>query len=345
MNVVAVFNQKGGVGKTTISVNLAVTLASMGYKTVFIDMDFQGDGTRQLWHGETPNLTVYDLLARRCCAEEAAVESGFPNLSVVASSRKLSLIEAGSDTAGWRQTELKDNGFSRSQVDFLIIDCPPSLGRLAANALTAANFLIVPVTPTAFAIEGMKRTLDIYQAVRAGLNPDLRHYRICLSMMDDKPVSRVLAAEIVSAQGEHLLPTKVPFDSDLNKAATYKTPAVLYNPESDFSNSLASLAVDMIGTLGLELSDSAIEGMRERIGTKHQELATNSKGIAEFNVETAKPLASAKEPPAPLRRNGHATNGHANGHAEPRSIGSRFKPFVVGSIIGAAFGFFAGAHM
>src|SRR5262249_60548333 len=97
MHVIAVFNQKGGVGKTTISVNLAVVLAGMGYKTVFIDMDFQGDGTRQLWHGEQPILTVYDLLARRCCAEEAAVDTGFPNLSVVATSLKLSLIEARRD--------------------------------------------------------------------------------------------------------------------------------------------------------------------------------------------------------------------------------------------------------
>ncbi|MCW5770795.1 MAG: ParA family protein [Rhodospirillaceae bacterium] len=336
MNVVAVFNQKGGVGKTTISVNLAVTLASMGYKTVFIDMDFQGDGTRQLWHGAPPNLTVYDLLARRCCAEEAAVETGFANLSVVASSRKLSLIEAGSDTAGWRQTELKDNGFTRSQVDFVVIDCPPSLGRLAANALTAANFLIVPVTPTAFAIEGMRRTLDIYQAVRAGLNPDLRHYRICLSMMDDKPVSRVLAAEIVSAQGEHLMPTKVPFDADVNKAATYKTPTVLYNPESDFSAALASLAVDMIGTLGIDLSDAAIEHMRKTIDAKHQELAPGFKGIAELNVETARPVP-ALVPPAATHMNGHAKEA-----TTPRS---RFKPFVVGSLIGAALGFFAGAHM
>lgn len=338
MNVVAVFNQKGGVGKTTISVNLAVTLASMGYKTVFIDMDFQGDGTRQLWHGEQPNLTVYDLLARRCCAEEAAVETGIANLSVVASSRKLSLIEAGSDTAGWRQTEIKENGFTRSQVDFVVIDCPPSLGRLAANALTAANFLIVPVTPTAFAIEGMRRTLDIYQAVRAGLNPDLRHYRICLSMMDDKPVSQVLAAEIVAAQGEHLMATKVPFDSDVNKAATYKTPTVLYNPATDFSVALGSLALDMIGTLGIELSDRAIEIMRASIDAKHQELATGFKGIAEMNVGEAKPQAGAK--PA-------AANGHMNGHhAETAPAArSRFKPFVVGSLIGAALGFFAGAHM
>lgn len=341
MNVVAVFNQKGGVGKTTISVNLAVMLAGLGYRTVFIDLDFQGDGTSQLWRGDGPDLTVYDLLARRCCAEEAAVAADFPNLSVVASSRKLSLIEAGADAAGWRQTELKANGFTRSPPDFLLVDCPPALGRLAANALTAANFLIVPVTPTSFAIEGMKRTLEIHSAVRAGLNPDLRHYRVCLSMVDDKPVSRLLAAEIVSAQGASLFKTGVPFDSDVHKAATYKTPAVLYNPDSNFTTSLAALAVDVIETLGLELADNAVEVMRERLYAKHHALAANFKDIAELNVECAERLAaSAPSVPGP---NGGAINGSA--HKRPRPIASRLKPFLVGSIIGAAVGFFAGAHM
>ncbi len=344
MNVIAVFNQKGGVGKTTISVNLAVTLASIGYRTVFIDMDFQGDGTRQLWHGEHPKLTVYDLLARRCCAEEAAVATGFPNLSVVASSRKLSLIEAGADMAGGRQTELKENGFTRSRVDFLVLDCPPSLGRLAANALNAADFLIVPVTPTVYAIEGMKRTLEIYRAVRGGLNPALRHYRICLSMMDDKVLSRVLAAEIVTSQGENLLPTRIPLDADVNKAATYKMPALVYNPESDFAKSLGSLAIETVGTLGFALPENSLESMRERISAKHQELASTFRGIAERNVESATPPGSAKE--LPPRINGHAVNGRdANGHGKRRPLGTRVQPFVVGSILGAAVGFLTGAQM
>jgi len=341
MNVVAVYNQKGGVGKTTISVNLALTLASMGYKTVFMDLDLQGDGTRQLWQRkEDPPITIYDLLSRRCCAEEAALETGFPNLAVIASSRKLSLIESGTDTAGWRQTELKDNGFTRGKIDFLIIDCPPSLGRLTANAVTAANFLVVPVTPTPFAIEGMKRTLDIYQAVRTGLNPDLRHYRVCLSMMDEKPVSRALGDEITTAQGENILPTQVPFDSDVNKAATYKTPAVLYNPESEFAKALASLAVDMTRTLGLQLSESALEGMRAQISTKHKELAPGFKGIATLNVEKARPLASAL-----ARSNGHAANGVQPPAAPQSSLAARYlTPFAMGSLIGAAVGFFAGAY-
>jgi cellulose biosynthesis protein BcsQ len=178
MNVVAVFNQKGGVGKTTLAVNLAVALAGLNYKTVFIDMDFQSDGTRQLWHGAYPPLTVYDLLARRCGPEEAALETDVPNLSVIASSPRLSLVDAGDDPTGAYQTELRDNAFPRGKVDFVIVDCPPSLGRLTANALSAANFLLLPVTPSAFAMEGMKRTLGIVQSVRAGLNPELRDYRV-----------------------------------------------------------------------------------------------------------------------------------------------------------------------
>jgi chromosome partitioning protein len=341
MNVIAVFNQKGGVGKTTISVNLAVALASIGYETVFIDMDFQGDGTRQLWHGDSPRLTVYDLLARRCCAEEAAVPTGFPHLSVVASSRKLSLIEAGADMAGGRQTELKENGFTRGQVDFLVLDCPPSLGRLAANALNAADILLVPVTPTPYAIEGMKRTLDIYKAVRDGLNPNLRRYHVCLSMMDDKALSRALADEIVAAQGGQMLPTRIPLDPDVNKAATYRMPALLYNPNSGFAQSAGSLALELVETLGAALPDSAIQHMRERIGAKHRELAATFREVAERNADIAAPLPTTSEPPPPAHHNSHA----ANGQRSDRALGTRVQPFVVGSILGAAFGFLTGAQM
>jgi chromosome partitioning protein len=341
MNVIAVFNQKGGVGKTTISVNLAVALASIGYETVFIDMDFQGDGTRQLWHEDSPKLTVYDLLARRCCAEEAAVPTGIPHLSVVASSRKLSLIEAGADMAGGRQTELKANGFTRGQIDFVVLDCPPSLGRLAANALNAADVLLVPVTPTPYAIEGMKRTLDIYKAVRDGLNPNLRRYHICLSMMDDKALSRMLADEIAAAQKGHLLPTRIPLDADVNKAATYRMPAMLYNPQSGFAQAAGSLALDLIETLGGALPDGAAQGMRERIGAKHRELAATFRNVAERNVEIATPVVPANEAPPPAHHNGHA----ADGQRSVRALGARVQPFVVGSILGAAVGFLTGAQM
>ena len=334
MNVIAVFNQKGGVGKTTISVNLAVALASMGYKTVFIDMDFQSDGTRQLWHGAAPKLTVYDLLAHQCCAEEAALETDIPNLSIVAASPRLSLIDAGEDRAGAHQTELRDNGFSRGQVDFVIIDCPPSLGRLTANALSAANYLLLPVTPSSFAMEGMKRTLGIVQSVRAGLNPDLRDYRVCLSMMDDTPVSRALASDIAAVHGERLLPTRAAFDRDVNKAAIYKTPALLFNPESLFSRSLMGIAADVVGALGLELAPDAVEGMRARIKAKHEELTARFKGVAAFNVAgEALPAMNGAAAPAD-RGNGAAQSG-----------ASRVALFFVGNLIGAALGYLAGTHL
>ncbi len=331
MNVVAVFNQKGGVGKTTLAVNLAVALAGLDYKTVFIDMDFQSDGTRQLWHGAYPGLTVYDVLAHRCCAEEAAVETELPNLSIIAASPRLSLVDAGEDPTGAYQTELRDNGFSRAPVDFVIIDCPPSLGRLTANALSAANLLLLPVTPSAFAMEGMKRTLGIVQSVRAGLNPDLRDYRVCLSMMDGTPVSRAIAADIAAAHGERVLPTRAAFDRDVNKAAIYKTPAVLFNPQSPFARSVTAIAAELCEALGLKPGSDAVESMRARIGAKHEELRTRFKGMAVVNAAVA-PLPAVA-----------AAAKAAEREARPRLAAGSFSSFVVGSLIGAAFGFFARA--
>jgi chromosome partitioning protein len=326
MNVVAVFNQKGGVGKTTLSVNLAVALASLNFKTVFIDMDFQSDGTRQLWHGDYPKLTVYDLLARQCCAEEAALETGIPNLSIIASSPRLSLVDAGQDPAGGYQTELRDNGFSRAEVDFVIIDCPPSLGRLTANALNAANLLLLPVTPSPFAIEAMKRTLGIVRSVRAGLNPDLSDYRACLSMMDATPVSRAIATDIVAAHGDRVLASRAVFDRDVNKAAIYKTPAVLFNPQSPFARSVTAMAADLCAALGRELAPDAIESMRAHIGALHEQLKTRFKDMAAFSAAGAGSPAADHEP-------------------RKRFGAGRLSSFAIGSLLGAALGYFVGAQL
>jgi chromosome partitioning protein len=320
MTVAAVFNQKGGVGKTTLAVNLSVALASLNYKTVFIDMDFQSDGTRQLWHGADPKLTVYDVLAQRCSAEEAARETEIPNLSVIASSPRLSLVDAGDDRVGAYQTELRDNGFPRAKVDFVVIDCPPSLGRLTANALAAANMLLLPVTPSAFATEGMKRTLGIVESVRAGLNPDLRDYRVCLSMMDQTPVSRAIAADIAGAQGDRVLRNHVAFDREVNKAALHKTPALLFNPESRFSQSLTAMAAEVAEALGTKLAPEALAGLRTGIAGLHEKLAARLDGIADMR-------------PAPADR-----------AAPSRARAGRLSWFVIGSALGAALGFVAGAY-
>jgi chromosome partitioning protein len=333
MTVAAVFNQKGGVGKTTLAVNLSVALASLNYKTVFIDMDFQSDGTRQLWHGDHPNLTVYDVLAHRCCAEEAALETEIPNLSIIASSPQLSLVDAGDDRVGAYQTELRDNGFSRAQVDFVIIDCPPSLGRLTANALIAANLLLLPVTPSAFAMEGMKRTLGIVESVRAGLNPDLRDYRVCLSMMDQTPVSRTIAADIAGAHGDRVLRTHAAFDRDVNKAAIYKTPALLFNPESRFARSVTAMAAEFAEALGANLAPDAMATLRARIGAMHDELATRFKAMAATNARGAGSAAAA---------DAAITADH---DSRSRAGAGRVSSFIVGSAIGAALGFFARAHL
>ncbi len=327
MKVAAVFNQKGGVGKTTIAVNLSVALACLGHKTIFVDLDFQSDGTRQLWHGEFPALTAYDVLAQRCDAEEAALETEIPNLSVIASSPRLSLVDAGDDRVGAYQTELRDNGFAHASADFVVIDCPPSLGRLTANALNAANLLLLPVTPSAFAMEGMKRTLGIVESVRLGLNPELKDYRVCLSMMDQTPVSRAIAADIAGAHGDRVLPAHVAFDRDVNKAALCQTPALVFNPASRFARSFAPMAAAFAAALDSGRAPGGEADLHAQLARMHETLAPRFKAMAGG--------ASA----------GGAAEPAADADPQPRGRARIVSSFAIGSAIGAALGFFAGAHL
>jgi hypothetical protein len=186
----------------------------------------------------------------------------------------------------------------------------------------------LPVTPSAFAIEGMKRTLGIVQSVRQGLNPELRDYRVCLSMMDGTPVSRAIANDIVAAQGDNVLASRAQFDRDVNKAALCRTPAVLFNPEAPFARSVTAMAADLCKALGFEQSPAALEAMGTQLATLHEQRKPRFKDMAKSSGALA---ANAASLDAQERR--------------PRLAGGRLSSFAIGGVIGAACGFFAKAYL
>src|SRR4051812_13878966 len=180
----AVYNHKGGVGKTTVSLNLSVCLAAAGYRCLLVDIDPQQSSTTVLSRtGASPNLV--DVIRKQAVIEDALHETVVQNLWIIPSTRALTLLETGLDDRVRLNHGLKRYlTFSENRFDFIIIDCPPAMGLLSLSALTAAESVMIPTTSGAFSIQGVQRTIETVNALRGGLNPGLVVNGILISLFE-----------------------------------------------------------------------------------------------------------------------------------------------------------------
>ena len=248
MTIVAVANQKGGVGKTTTAINLGAALAALEQRVLLVDCDPQGNATRGLGQvAGSPNL--YHVLSDDVAAIEAIIPSGFPNLEILTCDRDLVGVEVEFARRNAWQTRLRDALAPLAQsYQTILIDCPPSLGHLTVNGLVAADAVLVPLQCEYFALEGLSELVSTIERVKSTLNPTLEIGGIVLTMLDDRTnLSRDVEAEVRRHFGPRVYTTTVPRNIRLAEAPSHGCPVLDYDIKCRGSEAYLGLAREYLG--------------------------------------------------------------------------------------------------
>lgn len=247
--IIAVTNQKGGVGKTTTSINLAASLANKGYKVLLIDIDPQGNATTGLGvYKKKVKNTVYDFMLDQCSLKKALHKTKQKNLFLMPSN--MSLAGAEIELSTFRKKEyLLTKAFKEHMDDFdyILMDCPPSLNVLTINALTFAESILVPVQCEYFALEGLTQLMHTIKLVKKNLNPQLKIDGLVFTMYDSRTnLSEEVIKEVKKHITKHIYNTVIPRNIKLAEAPSYGLPINLYDKNSKGAKAYSSLADEFI---------------------------------------------------------------------------------------------------
>lgn len=247
--IIAVSNQKGGVGKTTSAVNLAAAFGAMGKKTLLVDVDPQGNATSGVGvDRRAAKKTTYDILVNETPAAEAVIQTRFKNLSVIPSSLDLAAAELEIVDRDKREALLKNAILPiKSEYDYIFIDCPPSLGLVTTNALNCSDTVMIPIQCEYYALEGLSQLMNTVRRVKRLYNPHLDIEGVILTMYDGRlNLTQQVVGEVKKYFPRRVYSTPIPRGVRISEAPSYGMPVIYYDATCKGAKAYTELAEEIL---------------------------------------------------------------------------------------------------